>query len=145
MGWRYQTDFEAHELAVRQVLAIISMHAKAHDLPPDLSEDLQLVLAEVLNNVVEHAYAHQGYGWVRLTLAEKAGGVRASILDEGCAMPDHKVPSPARHSLNGPLSDLPEGGFGWALIHDLAKDLKYRRKGNRNHLSFAIPPKKSLG
>ena len=36
-------------------------------------------------------------------------------------------------------SDLPEGGWGWALIEALTTDLAYRKDGGRNTLSFRVP------
>ena len=36
------------------------------------------------------------------------------------------------------MQALPEGGFGWALIRDMTRDLTYRRQGRMNRLSFVI-------
>jgi serine/threonine-protein kinase RsbW len=35
---------------------------------------------------------------------------------------------------SGPLHSLPEGGFGWFLIQNLANTLDYRRMAGENHL-----------
>ncbi len=53
-------------------------------------------------------------------------------------MPGGQLPLGMSQSLNVGLCDLPEGGFGWFLIKDLAKDLKYRRIGQENHLHLRI-------
>ena len=37
------------------------------------------------------------------------------------------------------LEDLPEGGFGWHLIHSLTNDLTYLRTGGCNRLRFLLP------
>ncbi|WP_280514091.1 hypothetical protein [Allosediminivita pacifica] len=34
---------------------------------------------------------------------------------------------------------LPEGGFGWFLIHELARELAYRHDGGMNRLTFRLP------
>ena len=36
------------------------------------------------------------------------------------------------------MDDLPEGGFGWGLIHDLTQGLSYRRVAEENHVRFRI-------
>ena len=37
-----------------------------------------------------------------------------------------------------PMQDMPEGGFGWFLIKDLAKDVTYHRVKAENHLSLRL-------
>lgn len=34
--------------------------------------------------------------------------------------------------------DMPEGGFGWFIIKDLAKDIVYRRQNGENLLDLRI-------
>jgi serine/threonine-protein kinase RsbW len=36
------------------------------------------------------------------------------------------------------LMDLPEGGFGWFLIKDLAKDVVYARVEGENRLQLRV-------
>jgi serine/threonine-protein kinase RsbW len=88
-------------------------------LPPlaRLSDDArgtaELVLAEVLNNVAEHAYAGTGRAWWRSCHAATfTGHLRCQIVDQGKAMPGGTLPEgrlPGRPGLA--LDDLPEGGF----------------------------------
>lgn len=37
------------------------------------------------------------------------------------------------------VESLPEGGFGWLIIHGLTRSLVYFREGSRNLLAFNIP------
>lgn len=99
----------------------------------------ELVLAEVLNNVAEHAYGEAG-GKVEVRLRHGPGGLRCLVVDEGREMPGGQLPE-GRLPL-GPdlaLEDLPEGGFGWHLIRTLCADLTYARVDGQNHLAFALP------
>lgn len=97
----------------------------------------ELVLAEVLNNIVEHAYG-EAVGPIDLRISTGAGGLFCVIRDRGVALPDGKMPmGQAMGDFTG-LEDLPEGGFGWFLIRELARDLLYRRIGNENQFSFRI-------
>ncbi|MDP3648183.1 MAG: ATP-binding protein [Tabrizicola sp.] len=99
----------------------------------------ELVLAEVLNNIVEHAYVGCT-GRITLSLDLCASGLAVRITDDGLAMPGGAVPSgllPTNPA--APAATLPEGGFGWFLIKSLTRDLAYHRKEGRNHLSFTLP------
>ena len=106
---------------------------------PDDGADLgmvELVLAEVLNNVVEHAYAG-GHGKIELTIQLTSTDLSCAIVDEGDPMPDGTLPAgdlDAAFATDG----LPEGGFGWHLIRSLSQDLRYDRYKGRNHLSFRL-------
>lgn len=101
----------------------------------------EIVLAEVLNNIVEHAYA-MAPGEIEVTLKVDAGMLECSIADCGKPMPGGQLPESAAPAL-GNLTDLPEGGFGWLLIRTLARDLEYSRLDGRNRLSFRLEAEQS--
>lgn len=104
----------------------------------DFRGTAELVLAEVLNNIVEHAYSHST-GLIDISVEAEAGGILCRVVDEGVAMPDGAPPGSLPARLSDGLDDLPEGGFGWHLIRTLTVDLTYRRKEGRNYLFFLIP------
>jgi serine/threonine-protein kinase RsbW len=100
----------------------------------------EIVLAEVLNNVVEHAYATLT-GNIRLQLSLSQDRLHCLIEDEGVAMPGGQPPAG-----NLPRAeDLPEGGFGWHLIRVLSTGLSYQRLGQTNRLSFSLPAQRLPG
>lgn len=93
----------------------------------------EIVLSEVLNNVIEHAYA-QGGGPILLAVSPGPGRLQCRVEDEGAAMPGGGLPA-------GPPpdpADLPEGGFGWHLIRCLCQSLRYERAGRVNRLHFSL-------
>jgi serine/threonine-protein kinase RsbW len=115
------------------------------DLPPlsGLSQEdrsvAELVLAEVLNNVAEHAYGPGG-GRVTVTLTGGPEGVRCQVTDEGRAMPGEQLPEGHLPGVPGTaVADLPEGGFGWHLIRSLSVGLTYARVNGQNRLGFVLP------
>ncbi|WP_168797876.1 ATP-binding protein [Pacificoceanicola onchidii] len=99
----------------------------------------ELVLAEVLNNIVEHAYNDSGEGHIKVELTLNDQELAARIEDSGTAMPDEQLPTGALASLDVPVEDLPEGGFGWFMIRSITQELTYRRKDGVNFLDFTIP------
>ena len=106
------------------------------DLRCDLRGRIEIVLAEVLNNIVEHAYAER-QGEITIEVSKGPAGIGCRILDTGAAMPGLALPEGtlAPHDPD----DLPEGGFGWFLIRSLTEDLRYSRQSGMNELSFRLP------
>lgn len=128
---------------------------------------LELVLAEVLNNIGEHgssAGAHHPLHeiWlqgpdsrprplpgatvatarvplVHLCLTRHTTGIACAVTDDGQQLPAECLIRREPGGYDGPAEALPEGGFGWLLIHDLTQALCYFREGNRNFLAFCIP------
>ncbi len=99
----------------------------------------EIVLAEALNNIVEHAYA-DGKGEIELTICLNRQGLNCKIVDHGAPMPDGALPS----GVLGSPDDLPEGGFGWHLIRTLSEDLSYARVAGQNQLTFRLTTEQSV-
>ncbi len=99
---------------------------------------LELALAEVLNNIVEHAYGWRG-GPVALSVEIGQTVLYCSVADRGAAMPGLTLPpvAPPR-KWSGERGDLGEGGWGWHILYSLTRDLSYTRSGTGNLLNFGI-------
>lgn len=121
---------------VRSLLAEILEGLSALWIRADDREAIEIVLAEVLNNIVEHAYGRSGKGPIAIGCHAKGGRLDISITDEGRSMPRNCLTP-----LQKPQAeDLPpENGFGWTLIHALTDEVIYRRSEDRNHLELRLP------
>ncbi|QBY01853.1 ATP-binding protein [Rhodophyticola sp. CCM32] len=134
-------DFPGHPNEIRRALTRIGRHMDRRKISRDHARAVTLVLAEVLNNIVEHAYAHRDDATIYISVTAATALVTCAVCDCGCAMPNDQLPQPKAHHLDQTkVETLPEGGFGWGLIHQLASDLRYSRQGYENHLSFSIAP-----
>ena len=104
-------------------------------------EEAELVLAEALNNVVEHAYADQPAGRIHLQILANRRTAVMRLCDSGAAMPCGRLPEGRGHASTTP-DKLPEGGYGWQLIHRLADAVGYDRSDGRNRLELRLsgPP-----
>jgi len=129
--------FLADPLAVRAALESVMDGLAEQDLGEDDLGTLELVLAEVMNNIVEHAYA-EDRGQIDLTIRTSAASLYCEICDHGLPMPGGQLPAGRVVNLAVPFDDLPEGGFGWFLIHELTQDLTYQRDGPCNRLRFRV-------
>lgn len=123
-------------LAVREGLHAIFETIMLRNLPTEGRGTVEIVLAEALNNIVEHAYARYR-GDIEISLRLVASELFCRIVDTGLPMPRGVLP-PGILSPIDPEAELPEGGFGWFLIRALSRDLEYRRDGQANLLSFRL-------
>lgn len=95
---------------------------------------VQIALAEVLNNVVEHGYRNRSMGAVAVHMSVQNDALSINITDWGQPYRGHDLP-------DGTLPDpqqLSEGGYGWFLIRSLMTRVTYRRQAHANHLSLRI-------
>jgi serine/threonine-protein kinase RsbW len=127
------------QTAVREALSCLLEKLVPLDLDVEEAGTVELVVAEALNNIVEHAYPTPADdGPIDIRCEHKADGLHLHITDEGAPMPDGQLPVGMSPNLDVDLGDMPEGGFGWFLIKDLAKDVSYIRHGSRNQLALRL-------
>lgn len=126
-------------IAVRNALKAALASPALHGFDDCARGTAQIVLAEVLNNIVEHAYAADG-GEIHVSLQPTPAGVFVAVRDQGRALPNQELPQ-GNPPVGDPADGLPEGGFGWFLIRNLVQDLTYQRTGATNHLTFTLPGK----
>ena len=125
--------------SVRRALGTAMAALRRMSLGEDVNGRAEIVLAEVLNNVVEHAYADLGHGGVEVEVDRTHDALIVRVRDDGRPMPGGAIPAGDAHDLDVADDDLPEGGFGWYLIRELTVGLTYRRIGDRNELTFRLP------
>ncbi len=137
---RLDLVFPGDPMALRKALKKAMEFLRGLDFGQDACGVVELVLAEAINNVIEHAYAGERQGVVELIICQNGPELEFRILDDGLPMPGDKAPAGHLRDLDCDTQDLPEGGFGWFLIHELTSKLEYRRAGTRNQLQFVMQP-----
>jgi serine/threonine-protein kinase RsbW len=128
--------FGSDPFAVRRALAALTAGLAPHLPTPEDRDTVEIVLAEVLNNIVEHAYC-AGSGQIELCIRPTAEGLVCAIADDGLPMPGGALPE-GRLRVTTNADALAEGGYGWHLIRTLSQDLCYRRDQGRNWLTFRL-------
>ena len=132
----------ADPLEVRRTLLDIRVRFR-EEVGEDTLGRTELILAEVMNNITEHAGSDQTIEerlyapLIHLSIASHVTGLACAISDDGQSLPNDCLQPRALQDVVYP--DLPEGGFGWFLIHDLTQSLCYYREGSRNFLAFTVP------
>ncbi|SDC71502.1 ATP-binding protein [Ruegeria marina] len=129
--------FRATELEAREGICSVAERLIRQGLAAERTGDVEIALAEAINNVVEHAYSGIEPGQIQVCCRLLADNLEIRIHDRGKPMPDGNLPS------GDPIvpADLPEGGFGWFLIRQLVNEIEYQRLGQGNLLSlrFDLP------
>jgi serine/threonine-protein kinase RsbW len=103
----------------------------------EILASVEIVLAEALNNLVEHAYGYREDGLIEMMLGLDGKSLTIELRDSGCKFPG----IPQRKTMHGDavkLEDLPEGGFGWFMIHTLTDNIEYGYVSGQNILRFSI-------
>lgn len=130
--------FPSTRLHIRAALDRVMSGLGAMHLTDDDASTVELVLAEVLNNVSRHAYADDPHGVIELHLIQTGCGLSGRVIDEGIGMPCRGLPPGIEPDPCRPLDQLAEGGFGWFLIHRLTRNPTYMRVASRNVFWFGI-------
>ncbi|MEI4231621.1 ATP-binding protein [Roseovarius sp. D22-M7] len=125
---------DATALDVRRMLAELQECLAVETIADDDRGTVDIALAEALNNIVEHAYHPDTPGTITLTLWIGPTRVSCELRDKGVALPGLEPPHAAAPDVTGPRETLPEGGFGWSIIHALTARLCYLRDGAENRL-----------
>ncbi len=134
----FSRHFIASEAAVRDVLCDVRSWLISTNILAEVHGTTELVLAEALNNIVEHAYALQSPGQVQVNIWPHADHLTFELQDNGRPLPAWRIETAELPTLDCEVSDLPEGGFGWFLIHHLTQALEYERCADQNRLCFEI-------
>lgn len=141
---KIELTLPGNSTAVRSALKVVLNQLQSHGLAESECSVTELVLAEVLNNIVEHAYSVGDPGPIDLFIEHFDGRIDFSISDHGQPMPQEKLPTTSHANLSCDRQDLPEGGWGWLIIHELAEDVRYARQSEKNILEFTLSPKRAF-
>jgi serine/threonine-protein kinase RsbW len=107
------------------VLAVRAVCAEALGESPALDE-VELALAELLNNAVEHGVAQDPAAVeLEIGLITTPGWAELEVLDAF----EPYVPTDTPPGLP---DELAEGGYGRFLVHELMDEVRYERRGDRN-------------
>ncbi|MCB2094413.1 MAG: ATP-binding protein [Rhodobacteraceae bacterium] len=132
--WSFRADLKEVRETLRRVAECFS-----HQITADESGTLELVLAEVMNNIVEHGFAGLAAGTITVSITREPESLRCQVIDQGRPMPGLKLPDCKIRPVANCIGELAEGGWGWGLIGALTDDLAYRRSAATNYVCFAVP------
>ncbi len=132
---RLQVAIRSVQSEVSPVLGRITDWLGTHKINRNFVEEVELVTAEALNNVVEHAYLYAEDGEIRILVSLRPGKLQVQITDGGRKF-DGPPPEKKMDVEKFAFEELPEGGFGWNLIRSLTDEVAFERAGEKNRLTL---------
>ena len=133
-----QMSFKATFRWVRRAIHETMDALESYNLTAEEMASVEIVLAEALNNIVEHAYPQDEPGQIDMSLRLRRTGLMVEISDHGKPMPNGRAPLGNHPMAEFDDDPMPEGGYGWYLIRELVQDLIYDRRDGRNILIFRL-------
>ena len=137
-GQSFFTILPATTEAVRQAVLDTRGWLDTLDLLQDDLCNLEIMLAEALNNIVEHSNAPEG---ALIDLNVEVGQRRAICWIRDFGMPCDVLTKPiaAARPESAKIALLPEGGFGVALIQSIASEIEYLPVERGNFVMLTMP------
>jgi serine/threonine-protein kinase RsbW len=126
---------ESHLGNVALVSTSIQGLCKLTALSPVAIDDVQLCVAEGINNVIKHSYANQVGHEVIITVTLRKELIMIEISNDGSAMDPRLlriVTAPSTDNL--PIEQLPEGGWGLYIIKTKMDEVTYHNEGQTHTL-----------
>jgi serine/threonine-protein kinase RsbW len=105
-------------------------------LPAEATDQVEIAVVEVLNNIIKHGHGGQAGHTINLDVDFDAASVSIDIYDvaaqaldigllENAALPDFDEKNPMT---------IPEGGMGLALVRLCMDEIEYSSQGGTHHL-----------
>jgi len=133
---RRRQTFPARRDALPLVDAFLSEVCAAAGLERDMCLRLTLLVEELFTNTVVHGHGHDSEAPVWLEFEVASGRVALTYEDTGPAYdPFAKVVAPDAAAT---IEDRSVGGLGVLLIRAMARQVEYRRVGDRNRISLVV-------
>ena len=129
-------ELENQLSALSRLLDITGDFLDANKVPVPVQFKIKLILDEIFSNIVSYGYLPQDPpDTVLIEMCIKGGKFTATINDGGRPF------NPLEYDMvdtSLPAEERPIGGLGIHLIRNLAGELAYERKENRNVFCFSI-------
>jgi serine/threonine-protein kinase RsbW len=112
------------------VCSLVDQGAHSAGFDDRTSYACQLAVCEAAENIVKHGYREPGAGDIRVTTRSRPGELIIDLVDSAppfdptAAMPDD----------DWEMTNPPVGGRGLLIIRRVMDDVRYERRGHRNHL-----------
>lgn len=129
----YKDVFEARFENLCECIEKAQSYLSSQGIQEQTASICMLALNEALNNVVEHSYADAASGDIELYISVERKNIRFQVKDRGMSPPEDLFS--VKDRLPDPF-DLPEGGWGLALIDTVMDDVGYCCKDGVNQLEL---------
>jgi serine/threonine-protein kinase RsbW len=135
-GGRYDRIFPARRDSLPRISVFLAEVCEAAALPREGCLRLTLLVEELFTNTVTHGHGGDSEAPVRLECEATPG--RIGLVYEDTAPPHDPFASIAAPDAGMRVEDRPVGGLGVLLVSAMARQVEYRRVGDRNRISLVV-------
>ena len=128
-------DFDSVRIGLGKFMRSLETSNTQHDLG-----EVELVLAEVLNNIAEHGGIESLNHPISLKW-HTSDRLCINVIDAGQCIPTGTITNAQMPNLDTEIDELPEGGFGCALVDILCSKVHAKRRGSFNTLRLYFSKK----
>ncbi len=115
---------------VNSVCFITKTFCEDHLISENCIREIELSLAEALNNIIKHAYKGEENNTIEIFIEIADRKLRIVLTDNGIERSN--LEKPTLDFDPSDIDSLPEGGMGLFIIEQLMDETKYIRDGNKN-------------
>jgi anti-sigma regulatory factor (Ser/Thr protein kinase) len=125
--------------SLEDLMAFVTDCAEGRGFRPRRIQEIQLAVEEALVNIFNYAYPENRDGEVRI-LCEPGDEDRLLVefRDKGIPYTFEDLGDP---DVSAPVADREIGGLGVLLIRKMVDDVRFRREGDENILTFILEPR----
>lgn len=120
---------------IARVEAQFGEFADARGVAREAKHKMSVILDDVLSNVISYAYPEGGRHDIEVRIEYRDGRLIATVTDDGIAFDPLSRPAPDT-SLS--LEDRQVGGLGIHVVRQMADDISYRRRSDKNELTLTL-------
>lgn len=128
-------DFDPVRIGLGKFMRSLETSNTQHDLG-----EVELVLAEVLNNIAEHGGIESLNHPISLKW-HTSDRLCINVIDASQCIPKGTITNAQMPNLDTEIDELPEGGFGWALVDIICSKVHSKRRGSFNTLRLYFSKK----
>ena len=115
---------------VSSVCFIVNSFCKENSVPENNIKEIELSLAEALNNIIKHSYKGDGNNKIDIKMNCNDKSFSVELTDYGESRKNLSKPVLEFDPQN--IDSLPEGGMGLFIINQLMDENIYSVEGNKN-------------
>jgi serine/threonine-protein kinase RsbW len=119
--------------AMKEIAERVERFGAQEHLPPDIVNEINLVLDEALNNIISYGYAAGVRGGISIRICRQPARLLVEIEDEARPFDPLTAPPP---DLTSRLAERRVGGLGIHFIKQLMDEVSYVRTDRGNLLKL---------
>lgn len=121
--------------AISRATVQVEAFCAGRGIADEVARKFSLALDETLTNTVSYGFAEGGRHTIAVRIEHRSGYLTATVSDDGTPFDPLTQPAPDIHA---PVEQRKIGGLGIHLVRTLMDTVEYRRRGDRNELTFRI-------